>query len=250
MPTASASRLRAAQSSVSTRPRLSLRSYRAPVNESAAVEADLERIALVVERRAGCTIIEQGDPSTNVFRVIAGLLRAVLLLPDGRRYVVRFVWPGDFFGFGTSNRYIQTVEAIGPVKLLRYGRAHVDALMATNSRAGYQLLGRVSDELLSAQDHLLLLGRKTALERVATFLLEMAGRRTDPTQVIGREACLPMNRMDIADYLGLTIETVSRLMTLLKQRRIIALPSADRVTILNPVALDRFAGCKTKALRP
>lgn len=208
------------------------------------------RWALQISRPEGRTIITQGDPATTVFRVIDGLLRAVLLLPDGRRYIVRFVWPGDFFGFGISGRYIQTVEAIVEVKLMTYDRARLDAVWAIHPRAGGELLGRVTDELLCAQEHLLLLGQKTALERLATFLNEMIARRTDASRAIGKEVRLPMTRLDIADYLGLTMETVSRLMTRLKRHRIIALPRSDHVVILNHPLLVRLAGCEMKSLRP
>ena len=256
MPNTSASRLDATIPRSAVAKSAILRSVRpefrsAPLRSAdASAEAGLRHIGSLIARPEGRAIIEQGDPATYVFRVIDGLLRAVLLLPDGRRYVVRFMWPGDFFGFEFGRRHIHTVEAIVGVKLMRYERARLDELMATHPQAGYQLLGQVNHELSSAQDHLLMLGRKTALERLTSFLLEMATHRTDPAQIMGKEARLPMSRADIADYLGLTMETVSRLMTRLRHRRVIALPTTDIVVLLNRAALVRLADCKVKALRP
>ena len=236
----------------STVPAPSLRRFRPTTHRSAVspVEAEFRRVGSLITRSKGRAIIEQGDPATYVFRVVDGLLRAVLLLPDGRRYVVRFVWPDDFFGFGSADRHLYTVEAIVGVKLIRYKRAHLDELMAAHPQARLPVARAVDNELLSAQDHLLMLGRKTALERVASFLVEMAARRTDPAQIVGREARLPMTRVDIADYLGLTMETVSRVLTRLRRRRIVALPTADRIVLLNRAALVRLAGCEAKMLRP
>ncbi len=214
--------------------------YLKPIATSSSADVmttDLERMATNHSYLQGKLIVEQGDTAEHVFKVTSGALRAVRLLPDGRRYITRFLLPGDFFGLADRTEYGDSVEVVKDATVMRYTRSGFDAYLERNTRAGRHFLGLVCGELTAAQDRLLLLGRKNALERMATFLLAMADRK----QTNGKDATeieLPMNRTDVADYLGLTVETVSRLLTQLRSKRIIDLPSANHVVFRNREALE------------
>jgi CRP-like cAMP-binding protein len=192
---------------------------------------------MVVASR-GKTLIEEGDPAEHVFKVVSGALRAVRLLSDGRRYITKFLLPGDYFGFTKGDCYDQGVEVVGDATFIRYSRRSFDALLAGDAAAGRQFFGIICGELCAAQDRLLLLGRKSALERLASFLLGLSDRRTMSEPGLRNEVQLPMNRSDVADYLGLTVETVSRLLTHLRSGRIIDLPTPNRVVFMDRDALE------------
>ncbi|MCA1472964.1 helix-turn-helix domain-containing protein [Bradyrhizobium sp. IC3195] len=155
--------------------------------------------------KKGKTIYIESDPAEYVYQVRKGAVRTCKLLPDGRRQIGAFHLPGDIFGLenGVAHRF--TAEAIiqTTVRLIR--RQHLETVAATDAVVWRTLLSLTTNNLQHAENHMLLLGRKTALERVAAFLHEMDERLT-AADVIS----LPMSRRDIADYLGLTIETVSR----------------------------------------
>lgn len=215
-------------------------SYLRPVADVPArdvVTAELERIGTVVIVPRGRTVIEEDGAAEHVFRVVAGALRAVRLLPDGRRYVTKFLLPGDYFGFSDAGCYGQTVEVVGDATMVRYARSAFDALLARSAAAGRKFFSVICGELSAAQDRLLLLGRKSALERLATFLLGMAGRTVSERKEDRDDVHLPMNRSDVADYLGLTVETVSRLLTQLRSDHIIDLPTPNHVVFLKRDAL-------------
>ncbi len=207
-------------------------SHLRPVPAGDAVSAELDRIGTVMNYARGRMVIEEGNPAEYVYKVVGGALRSVRLLPDGRRCITNFLLPGDFFGFTESREYLHTVEAIADATVVRYSRRGFEVLLEGNPRAGRRFFGLMCQELSVAQDRLLLLGRKHALERLATFLLAMADRKSSAIATGGNAIELPMNRTDVADYLGLTVETVSRLLTQLRGRRIIDLPTANHVVIL------------------
>lgn len=201
----------------------------------------LQRIAMEVAHPAGWTIIRVGDTAVSVFKVVSGVLRSVRLLPDGRRHIASFLLPGDFFGFSDTGIYSHTVEAIDDVKLLRFPRDRFEAILEADADARRCFFTLVCGELSAVQDHMLLLGRKTALERLASFLLHLADRDPTPVQGEATKVSLPMCRVDIGDYLGLTIETVSRLLSQLRRRKIIALPRSNRVLFLDREMLEAIA---------
>lgn len=186
-------------------------------------------------------VIEQGQPASHVFKVVAGALRTVRLLPDGRRHVGGFLLPGDVFGFTQSDEYDQSVEVVADATLVRYPRHSIEALLRTNGAANRHLIGLLSGQLAATQGDLLLLGCKSAVERLASFLLMLADRR-----LAGKRGAhtveLPMKRGDIADYLGMTAETVSRIFTQLRHQRIIDLPSTNQVVFLKRAALEALCG--------
>ena len=182
-------------------------------------------------------VIEEGDPADHVFKVVAGALRMVRVLPDGRRHLSDFLMPDAYFGMTDTDAYTHSVEAVSDATLLWYPRHKFEAMLNGNASMSRHFLGVVSGQLAATQQRLLLLGRMTATERLATFLLGMADRKTGT----GPEVELPMNRGDIADYLGLTVETVSRGLTQLRSRRIIDLPTPNHILFLRREALEQIS---------
>lgn len=195
--------------------------------------ADLPRLAELVSCRKienSQRLIDEGDVADEVFTVTSGMLRIYKLLPDGRRQITGFLTAGDFVGLVASEEYAYSAEAIGDVELCRFNRKRFLQLLATQPALENELLSRASNEIASAQAQMLLLGRKTARERLATFLIEQAKRQElDPATQFD----LPMSRSDIADYLGLTIETVSRTFTNLRKAGVVATPDAHSVCLLD-----------------
>jgi CRP/FNR family transcriptional regulator len=204
------------------------------------VTAELDRMGQAASYRRGRTVAADGDMTLSLFKVISGALRAVRLLPDGRRHIARFLAPGDFFGLAEIGAYSLTVEAIDNVTVVRYPRDRFDALLDKDAQASRRFYSLMREELSAAHERLLLLGRKNALERMATFLLSMADRKSNGASARATEVELPMGRADIADYLGLTIETVSRVLTHLRSRRVIDMPSAHRILFLDREALEEI----------
>lgn len=190
---------------------------------------------MVVKRQR--TVSEQGAPADNVYKVVSGALRTVRLLPDGRRHVANFLLPGDFFGLAEHDEYTHSVEAVADTTVIRYPRPAIERLLLTSGPASRHLLGLVCGQLSAAQDRLLLLGRKSAIERLATFLLALADRESS-NRTRATAVDLPMNRGDIADYLGMTVETVSRVLTYLRRRRIIQIENVNRIVFLRRDALE------------
>ncbi|MDJ0511943.1 MAG: helix-turn-helix domain-containing protein [Methyloceanibacter sp.] len=180
-------------------------------------------------------IFAEGEAAGYVYKIVSGVVRVSKLLPDGRRQISAFHLPGDMFGFEVDDVHHVSAEAIGPVKVIAYKWQNL--LSATSSSSFvHELLNRTMIGLRQTQDHLLLLGRKNALERLAAFLIEMV-RRTGSEQSLH----LAMPRHDIADYLGLTLETVSRMFAELKDAGIIKLESARQVSVLDMPKLEAMA---------
>jgi CRP/FNR family nitrogen fixation transcriptional regulator len=180
-------------------------------------------------------IYAEGEPAGYVYKLISGVIRVSQLLPDGRRQISAFHLPGDMFGFEIDDIHHASAEAIVPVKVVAF-KWH--SLLSSGASTGLvrELLNRTMIGLRQTQEHLLLLGRKNALERLAAFLLEMA-RRSGEDEVLD----LAMPRHDIADYLGLTLETVSRMFAELKEIGMIRLESARRVHLLDRTTLKAMA---------
>jgi CRP/FNR family nitrogen fixation transcriptional regulator len=193
----------------------------------------------VVTVRAGAEVYGEGDGATAWYRVQSGVLRTCKLLPDGRRQVEDFLFAGDFFGLETRGVHSFAAEAITTATVVRYSRPRLTATAATDSRLAARLLDVTLHQLGKVHNRLMLLGRKTAEEKLATFLLEMLERSPDAD---ADAIDLTMSRTDIADYLGLTIETVSRTFSMLKHEGAIALPSAQHVVILDRDALEAMSG--------
>jgi CRP/FNR family nitrogen fixation transcriptional regulator len=180
-------------------------------------------------------IFGEGESADFVYKVVRGVVRTYRILDDGRRQISAFHFAGDLFGLEPGESHLYSAEAVSDCEIGLIKRVALDRTSSQNSLLARELWSLASKELSRAQEHLLLLGRKTALERVATFLLEMAIR--DPeTEAVH----LPMSRTDIADYLGLTIETVSRTLTQLEKSGAIALPSCRQIVLRDRNALSRL----------
>ena len=179
-------------------------------------------------------IYGENEPADYLYRVISGAVRTYKVLSDGRRQIGGFYLPGDIFGMECSDEHSFSAEAITECKVLVIKRSSLVSLAARDGEVARQLWTVTAGELQRAQDHIMLL-IKTAQERVAGFLLEMAARGA----TIG-EIELPMSRQDIADYLGLTIETVSRTLTQLEKSAAIAVPTSRRIVLRNRAALNRM----------
>ena len=208
-------------------------------------DGDLARLAaaaVVQSAEPGRTFIEEGEPAESFFNVNAGTAKLFKLLPDGRRQITGFVSTGHFLGLAVSDVYAFSAEAIEPVRYCRFSRPKLRALLDDFPLMEKRLLQVASNELVAAQEQMLLLGRKTARERLASFLLLQSRHSLASCGLPRGRFPLPMTRSDIADYLGLTIETVSRTLTRLRTERLIEVPTPAEVVIRDRPALESLAG--------
>jgi CRP/FNR family transcriptional regulator, nitrogen fixation regulation protein len=179
-------------------------------------------------------IYGENEPAEYLYKLVSGSVRTSTILADGRRQIGAFYLPGDIFGLEVGSEHASAAEAITDAEVIVVKRSAVEALAARDSEVARQLRAMTGRELQRMQQHILLL-IKSAKERVAGFLLEMAGRIK-----CNNEIELPMSRQDIADYLGLTIETVSRTLRTLENGAAIALPTSRRIVLRNRTALCRL----------
>lgn len=186
---------------------------------------------------AGQTIVIEGDPIDHYFRILSGTVRLYKAVADGRRQIIDFLGPEECFGLTDLDDHACSVEAITDVVISRHQRQGLESTIEEQPDFGRQLLRLACTKLHRAQQCMLLLGRKSAEERVASFLLDLIKRRGDPGQDMDF-LHLAMSRQDIADHLGLTIETVSRIFTRLRRAGLIGLPDRQSV-ILNDI--DRLS---------
>jgi CRP/FNR family transcriptional regulator len=163
------------------------------------------------------------------------------LLGDGRRQITGFLFAGDFLGLALNSTYSYTAEAIEPVTACRFPRQKLERLFDEYPRLEKRMLGMAVDELAAAQDQMLLLGRKTAKEKVASFLLMLARRQEHRGMDAAGSIEVPMSRSDIADYLGLTIETVSRTLTQLRKESTISLKDNKHIDAIGMSMLEDLA---------
>jgi CRP/FNR family nitrogen fixation transcriptional regulator len=179
------------------------------------------------------TIFDEGQPADRVYQLISGSVRTCRILRDGRRQIEGFHFPGDVFGLERGATYRVAAQTLGATIVRVMPRAALDALAAQRGDVARRLLELTTDSLRHSQDHVLMLGRRAACERVAALLLDLADRT-------GAQVLLdvPMTRQDMADYLGLTIETISRTLTQFQQDGLIALPAARKVLLRDRGALE------------
>ncbi|MDA5193413.1 Crp/Fnr family transcriptional regulator [Govanella unica] len=191
-------------------------------------ERELEIFASATHNKrhqTGETVVSQGDPAVFFYNLVTGALRLVKLMPNGRRQIIGFLYPGDFLGLATRDTYPYAAEALGDTVLCQFEKRSFTAFLEQSPEMRAELLERANSELTLAQDQMLLLGRKTPSERLATFLLRLPEKDDGSIQLV-------MTRQDIADYLGLTIETVSRTFSRFKAEGLLSLPSRATVMIL------------------
>ena len=189
-----------------------------------------------VTAQPGQALFHEGDPNPFVFNVVDGAVKLYRLLPDGRRQITGFLFQGDFLGLGGRGASRFTAEALTPLSACRFRRSEFDQLLNALPALEHRLVAMAGDELMAAQEQIVLLGRKTARERIASFLTRLSARQVQLGGPEGR-VHLPMTRLDIADYLGLTIETVSRVFTQFKTSGLIQLLPNNDVALPDPEAL-------------
>src|SRR6516164_4217452 len=177
-------------------------------------------------------IFGEGEPAEYLYKVVSGSVRSCKILDDGRRQVTGFHMVGEVFGIELDEEHQFSAEAVNDAVVLVVKRSAIIGLAARDADIGRQLWAMTARELQRVQDHMLVLGCMSAKQRVAAFLLHMALHSSR-----GDEIELPMSRQDIADYLGMTIETVSRTMTQLEKDAAIGLASARRIVLRNRAAL-------------
>ncbi len=210
----------------------------APLDNEALTAVD--HIATRRSFESGDGIFDEGEPARHVFNVTEGAVKIFKLLADGRRQVTGFLFAGDFLGLASDEAYAYSAEAVTRTKLCRFQRRELDEMLQRYPQMERRLLDIAGNELAQAQEQMLLLGRKTAKERIASFLLllsrraKQGGRQENPVTV-------PMSRNDIADYLGLTTETVSRTFTKLKTEGLIELLREGKVRLADREALSEIA---------
>jgi CRP-like cAMP-binding protein len=210
------------------------RNIQAHVAASAETSGALDTMGIPMTFKRNSEIYGEGEPSDYLYKVTTGAVRTYRILADGRRQIGAFYLPGDIFGLENGKIHVFSAEAITDSKIIAIKRSTIVTLAARDSAIARELWNVTTCELERVQQHLVAL-IKSAEERVAGFLLEMARRTSGTNQVQ-----LPMSRQDIADYLGLTIETVSRTMTHLESTAAIALPSSRCVVLRNKVTLGRL----------
>ena len=194
----------------------------------------IEMMGAVMPFGRNAEIYGENEPAEYLYKVVSGAVRTYKVLNDGRRQIGAFYLPGDIFGLEVCDEHTFSAEAIADCKVLVMKRSALIALATRDNAVAQQLWTMTATELQRAHNHIMLL-IKTAQERVAGFLLEMAARSGASNEIE-----LPMSRQDIADYLGLTIETVSRTLTQLEISAVIAVPTSRRIVLRNRAALSRL----------
>ncbi len=196
----------------------------------------LEPFATRFEITRNREIYAEGDSANCWYKVVSGAVRISKLLADGRRYIAEFCLPGDCFGFDSAPLRPFSAEAVTDSVVVRLPRAAGERLIDQNPALGREWRESILRELAQAHGRMLLLGRMTASERVAAFLLEMCERCEQPDRLD-----LPMSRNDIADYLGLTTETVCRVLSGFRREGVIAAPDPHRIFLLDRATLETAA---------
>ncbi len=208
---------------------------------------ELARLDSLAERATfapGEALIRETDAARHVFNITSGSVRVFKLLADGRRQITGFLFAGDFLGLATGETYVFSAEAIEPVTACRFRKLEYRQLIRDCPRLETALLERANHELVAAQNQMLLLGRKTAVERIASFLLDLPAHDPARPSPAGHVR-LPMSRSEIADYLGLTIETVSRVLTRLKTQGLLTLAAQNEIIVAQPRRLRALADGET-----
>jgi len=177
-------------------------------------------------------IYGEGDEATTFFKIVSGVIRVCKFHSNGRRQIDAFHVEGDVFGFEMGQEHRLSAEAVSDCTVISYRRRGVERMAANNEGLSQQLFSYAMYNMARAQDHSLLLGRKSAVERVVAFLMEWAHHSPRNGEIV-----LAMTRQDIADYLGLTIETVSRTLSQLERDAMIELSTARQIRLKNPAGL-------------
>jgi len=202
--------------------------------EQSLAQASLRRV------EAKEFVFAEGDPTTHLYRVETGAVALYKVLADGRRQIVGFGYPGDLIGLGDQGEHLMNAQAIKPTRLRCLPVASLRHSAAKDPTLGFKLYEALARELAATRDLMLTTGQRSATERVAGFLLALS-RRNERSGRDPAEFELPMTRADIGDFLGLTIETVSRTFTKLKSLGVIELPLSNRVKLVDVGELEGLA---------
>ena len=181
-------------------------------------------------------IFSEGAAAEYFYKLVSGVVRTCKFLADGRRQIGAFHFAGDIFGFEPGTDHVLSAEAVTDCTVIAYRKTKLDIYAISDRLLSQELLAFALHGMARAQKHSLLLGRRSAIEKVARFLLDCAEKSVDH-----RNVNLAMTRQDIADYLGLTIETVSRTLSQLERDNVIDLPSARQVRLCNLNTLEDLA---------
>ena len=207
-----------------------------PASSSVSLGSSIEMMGAPMPFSRNAEIYGENEPADYLYKVASGAVRTYKVLNDGRRQIGSFYLPGDIFGLEVGDEHTFSAEAVVDCKVLVIKRSALVSLAGRDKEVARQLWTMAAGDLQRAQDHIMLL-IKTAQERVAGFLVEMSVRNSGASEVD-----LPMSRQDIADYLGLTIETVSRTLTQLENSGAIAVPTSRRIVLRSRGALNRLNG--------
>jgi CRP/FNR family nitrogen fixation transcriptional regulator len=184
------------------------------------------------------TIYTEGDDANHAYKVVSGGVRLCKMMADGRRQIAEFALPGDYFGIDWLAHHALTAEALCDTTAICYSRVRLERLGDEDRAVRAELFSTLRHDLWAAQNHLIILGRQKARERVASFLVQLTERKRAGDRATLR---IPMTRQDIADYLGLTIETVCRILTALKRERLIVIPNRRTISVRNLTALRQVS---------
>jgi CRP/FNR family transcriptional regulator len=200
---------------------------------------ELEQLGQRLRYRPNEPVFTQEEVATSCYNLLEGVMRLYKLLPDGRRQIVGFALPGDFLGIAVNDRHGISADAVGPVVVCRFARKSFLRFVEDRPNVLRRINEFAARDLGEAQDQMVLLGRRSAEEKVATFLVKWRDRlaQTGPATAI---TPLPMSRLDIADYLGLTIETVSRTFTKLERDGVIDIIHGG-IRLTDPVRAEALA---------
>jgi len=205
----------------------------------------LQRIGTKLHFSRGETIFDEGDAAEYAYKVVSGAVRLCKHMADGRRQIAQFLLPGDFFSFMELSEHSFAAEAASDAVLTCYPQRQIERLGEERSTMRRHFAALLTKRVRDIQNHLVLLGRQTAKERVAAFLLlliEHDGLESKKTLEV------PMSRQDIADFLGLTIETVCRVLSAMKRQGLIGIPSLHQLTVRNVDALYAIAECDEQSI--
>jgi CRP-like cAMP-binding protein len=201
-------------------------------------KSEMDAVGVTVRFTRNETLYSKGDEARFSYKVIEGAVRLSRIFADGRRQIVNFFLPDETFGIELSSEYSATAEAVGDVVALRCPRLCISQLTEGDPDIGQKRLAMFARSLAAAERHVAMLGHQSAKERVASFFMALEMQRRSGNQ---HTLDLPLSRQDIADYLGLTIETTCRALSELKRQNIVATPSRRRIVIRDLAGLTAIA---------
>lgn len=188
------------------------------------------------------TIVCEGEPAISFFSVVSGIVKLCRSLSDGRTQIIGFRFPGEYFAVSDAEIYSTTAEALTFVEVCRFSRSRLKRLTQMFPQLQTRLLEMSYRYLAASEDQIFLLGRKTAREKIASFLLRFSEKFDRDISIKDRRISLPMTRTEIADFLGLTTETVSRVLTSLARDKVITVDLSHSVRLLNVDLLRHISG--------